>query len=526
MSEGIQGAVLIVDDTPANLVAFEAVLAPLGRPLITARSGEEALELLQVHAVALIVLDIQMPGLGGFETAARIRASETSREVAIIFITARDLDDADIVTGYQLGGSDLLTKPIRADVLQAKARVFLALHDRTEQLRLANRRANERAQELEQQRAADRDKDRFLAILGHELRNPLAAITTAIDLVERAPADPVPDSVRRILGRQVRQLRRLVDDLLDISRFSVGKISLERAPVSVADVIDSAVAASRALIDERHHQLVLDPPSRPILVEGDVVRLVQVVSNLLVNAAKYTPPGGRIDLAWGIDDRGTFIRVRDTGRGLPPELLQTIFDMFVQERADADGSGGLGVGLALVRRLVMLHGGTARAESAGPGLGSTFEVLLPVAPPGLVGRASTRIAALVAVKRSLRTLVVDDQEDLRDLVAELLVRNGHDVMTACDGPSALATIAREHPDAALIDIGLPGMDGYELARAIRAAGGVRTRLVAMTGYGQDLDRLRVVDAGFDLHIIKPASAEVILRALQGDVASVPSDVVA
>ncbi len=525
----------MVDDTAANLIAVEAALAPLGCRLVLARSGTEALGRLLDQDFALILLDVQMPGMDGYECARLIRSRDRTRAVPIIFVTAFSRDEREVLHAYQLGAVDFLFKPVHPEVLRAKVLVFVELLDAQarEQARVLDdqRRQLESAalrREAEQQRAtaddlgqlnaqlalADRRKDEFLAILAHELRNPLAPIQTSLELVRRSADRPVPPRILEILDRQVRQITRLVDDLLDVSRITAGKIDLRRAPVAISEVIEESLTATRPLIEANRHKLVIRPATCPPTVIGDSVRLIQVISNMLNNAAKYTDPGGRIELAWDQVGAEAYIRVTDNGRGIAPDLIDRVFDMFVQERVGSDGAGGLGLGLALVRRLVGLHGGTVTVKSPGSGHGSTFEVRLPAVEVEPVVVARPDGAATPPASRGLRAVVIDDNPDLRELIAELLVTLGHEVVTAGDGLTGLALIRAQRPDVALVDIGLPGLDGYGLARALRRElPDYAVRLVAMTGYGQDGDRARALDAGFDVHIIKPATAATILRAL-------------
>jgi signal transduction histidine kinase len=530
--------ILVVDDNQTNLIAIEAALAPLGRPLVLAHSGVEALARLLEQDFALIILDVAMPGMDGFETAKLVRTRERNRATPIIFITGLSWQDDAVLRGYELGAFDFLMKPIRPEVLRAKATVFVQLQERTielaqkaEELRRAQSRAHERelqsqrrrfeAEVLEHQMAqlaeTDRRKDEFLAILSHELRNPLQPLQTAVEVLEHDPDAPVPPRIRAIIHRQVHHITRLVDDLLDIARLNAGKLELRREPVSLASIVEEATQSCGPAIEARKHQLEIAGGPAPVIVNGDPVRLVQVVCNLLQNAVKYTEPGGLVRVEWGAaDDRG-FIRVTDNGRGIPEELVPTIFNMFVQERTTSDGAGGLGLGLGLVKRLVEMHGGTVRASSPGPGLGSTFEISLSLADrPPAERRAPPRERAAPEA-RSLRAIVCDDATDLRELVADLLRLRGHAVSVVEDGPTAVELICRDKPDVALIDIGLPDMDGYEVARQVREKlGGGRPRLIAMTGYGTASDRSAAFDAGFDAHIVKPASADQILRALYGN----------
>jgi signal transduction histidine kinase len=529
--------ILVVDDNQTNLIAIEAALASLGRPLVLAHSGVEALARLLDQDFALIILDVAMPGMDGFETAKLVRTRERNRATPIIFITGLSWQDDAVLRGYELGAFDFLMKPIRPEVLRAKATVFVQLQERTielaqkaEELRRAQTRAYERElqaqrrrfeaevleRQMQQLAETDRRKDEFLAILSHELRNPLQPLQTAVEVLEHDPDAPVPARIRAIIQRQVHHITRLVDDLLDIARLNAGKLELRREPVSLAAIVEEAVQACAPAIDARRQVLAIEGGGGPAIVYGDPVRLVQVVCNLLQNAVKYTEPGGRIRVEWGTEAEHGFIRVIDTGRGIAEELVPTIFDMFIQERTTSDGAGGLGLGLGLVKRLVEMHGGTARASSPGPGRGSTFEISISLAERAAADRGGPGRAAAPGAS-PLRALVCDDALDLRELVADLLRLRGHEVTVVEDGPTAVELICRDKPDVALIDIGLPDMDGYEVARQVRAKlGDARPRLIAMTGYGTANDRTTAFEAGFDAHIVKPATADQILRALYGN----------
>jgi signal transduction histidine kinase/DNA-binding response OmpR family regulator len=376
---------------------------------------------------------------------------------------------------------------------------------------------------------ADRQKIEFLSMLAHELRNPLAPIRNAVTVL-RAAADPAAVNwANGVIDRQVRHLVRLVDDLLDVSRITRGKIRLRREPVDVAAIVAQAVEASRPVIDARRHQLEVHVSEQPIWVNGDPTRLAQVLTNLLNNAAKYTEPGGNVWLTAELDSgrcrepSGTIgparlagptevvLSVRDSGIGIPTDLLATVFDPFTQGDHSLDRSeGGLGIGLTLVRRLVELHGGTVTAASDGPGRGSEFIVRLPLAEPvaaraaaGGNGSAHT-CGRQSAAGQPLRVLVVDDNVDGADSLGHLLRMDGHEVRLAHDGPSALATAAEFRPRAVVLDIGLPDIDGFEVARRLRELPNLQDiLLVAVTGYGRQEDRLRSAEAGFDHHMVKP-----------------------
>ena len=527
--------ILVVDDNQTNLIAIEAALSPLGRKLVLAHSGVEALGRLLEQDFALIILDVAMPGMDGFETAKLVRSRDKNRATPIIFVTGLSWQDDAVLRGYELGAFDFLMKPIRPEVLRAKATVFVQLQERTielaekaEELRRAQTRAYEREllaqrrrfesevleHQMRQLAETDRRKDEFLAILSHELRNPLQPLQTAVEVLEHDPNAPVPPRIRAIIQRQVHHITRLVDDLLDIARLNAGKLELRREPVSLGSIVDEAVQSCTALIESRKHALEVQGAPAAVVVNGDPVRLVQVVCNLLQNAAKYTEPGGRLRVEWGSAEDHGFIRVTDNGRGIPQELVPTIFEMFVQERTTSDGAGGLGLGLGLVKRLVEMHGGTVRATSRGQGRGSTFEILLALSDRPSADRRAQDGADATATQRPLRAVVCDDAMDLRELVADLLRLRGHEVAIVQDGPAAVELICREKPDVALIDIGLPDMDGYEVARQVRSKlAEQRPRLIAMTGYGTVNDRAAAFEAGFDAHIVKPATADQILRAL-------------
>jgi PAS domain S-box-containing protein len=360
--------------------------------------------------------------------------------------------------------------------------------------------------------AASRAKDEFLAMLGHELRNPLSPIMTSLELMrQRAPNTLSRE--REVVERQVQYMVRLVDDLLEVSRIARGRIELRRRPVELADVVAAAIEIASPLLEERRHHFAHDVPPKGLVVDGDPARLTQVLANILSNAAKYTDPGGRVRISAERSGGQAIIRVSDTGAGIAPELLPEVFDLFVQGGRTIDRSqGGMGLGLAIVKSLVALHGGTVSASSDGVGRGSEFVVTLPlVAADAPAVRAAGSIAPPIGGTIQPRSvLVVDDNQDAAELIAEALAAAGHQVRTAFDGPAALAISEAFDPDVVFLDIGLPVMDGYEVARRMRASDGKRMTLVAITGYGQEADRQRALAAGFDSHLVKPVSLEVTL----------------
>jgi PAS domain S-box-containing protein len=362
---------------------------------------------------------------------------------------------------------------------------------------------------------ADRQKDEFLAMLAHELRNPLAPVVNAVQILRRPGLkDTQLAWCREVIGRQIGHLTRLVDDLLDISRITRGKIELRKEPLAVADLVHRAVETSRPLIESRHHELAVHVPQKPILIEGDEVRLAQVVSNLLNNAAKYTDAGGRIGLSVECAGDEVVLRVRDTGRGIDPGALPHLFDVFYQGDRTLDrAEGGLGIGLSLVKRLVDLHGGTVQALSAGRGQGAEFVVRLPRLPEPPAAEAGADDLA-TPPSGGLRILVVDDNRDAADSLALLLESDGHTVRTAYDGETALDLARADPPQVVLLDIGLPGLDGYSVARALRQSAEMNgSWLIALTGYGQAEDRDKSRAAGFDWHLVKPVDFEALQGAL-------------
>jgi PAS domain S-box-containing protein len=372
--------------------------------------------------------------------------------------------------------------------------------DTTERRRLEDA-LRERARELAD---ADRRKDEFLAMLAHELRNPLAPLGTALHLL--AVDGPARERFVHMADRQVKHLVRLVDDLLDVSRITQGKIVLQKEVVALSDVVARAVETIRPLVEARDQAFTVSLPAEAIRLNADPARLVQVVGNLLSNAVKFTPAGGAIWLTAERLADEVVVRVRDTGAGFAPELLPRIFDLFVQGEASLDRSrGGLGIGLTIVRRLVEMHGGRVEARSAGPRQGSEFVVHVPALPPGLASSADEdRSAAGASAPRALKVLVVEDNEDAADGLATVVQLWGHDVRMAYDGLTALEIAERWAPDVIVSDIGLPGLDGYEVARRLRARPAFgRAVLIAVSGYGREEDKRQALDAGFDHHLVKP-----------------------
>lgn len=697
--------ILVVDDLPDKLLVYRTILEELGVNIVTARSGPEALRLVLQYEFAVILLDVNMPDMDGFETAALIHGRKRSAHTPIIFVTAY-MDEFHTAQGYAQGAVDYILTPVVPEILRTKVKVFVDLFRMTQQVRkqaeeriaLAEEHARRVAAEEASRRSAflsevsaalmgsmeldsrvgdlvrlplplladvgiarlvdhagdevqthwawfdprrgtavdqpadrtrfnplllvalnralesgqtevlqpqelsiaaafeaaspcpntgpggsgppytlrhiavlpmvargrivgavllarsgdrpsfdrddcrlaeelalrgaiaidniglyrsireaDRRKDEFLAMLAHELRNPLAPISNAVEIMRlRGPEHSELDWARDVIARQVQHLVRLVDDLLDVSRITRGKIRLKLEPIDLAAAVSSAVETSRPLIEGRRHRLVVEMPAEAIWVKADPARLAQVLANLLNNAAKYTEEGGSIRLSVARDGGQAVIRVRDSGVGIPPEMLAGIFDLFTQVDRSLDRSqGGLGIGLTLVQRLVQMHGGSVEARSDGPGHGSEFVVRLPMLTAFQPPRLATPPPAERALAAGhLRILVVDDHADAAVSLSMLLRLDGHEVHMVHSGPAALDAVRELHPDVVMLDIGLPEMDGYEVARRLRAEpGGADLSLVAVTGYGQDEDQRRCRAAGFDHHLVKPVDPQALSTLL-------------
>ncbi len=404
----------------------------------------------------------------------------------------------------------------RASALEARASALDAREAHNDELRSVNERlviATVTAQELrDEAQAARRQQDEFLAMLAHELRNPLAPIRTAVELLDRLDGQSIPKAVLQAVRRQVEQMVRLLDDLLDASRLTHGKVILQRRATAVTEFLQQALETCADALAEKHQRLEVDLPPAPLFIDGDPVRLTQIMSNLLQNAVKYTQDGG--DIAVSVRQQGAVaeLRVRDNGIGIAPEALPTVFDLFVQDHRNLSRSqGGLGIGLTVVSRMVELHGGTVEALSGGRDQGSEFIVTLPcVERDALPDRIIETVAGRTA--GSARILVVEDNVDAGDILAELLRLSGHDVTLARDGEAGLEQFDRTLPQLVLCDIGLPGIDGYEVASRMRARGqALRPSIVAITGYSGAKASERALEAGFDESVIKPVDPEALLR---------------
>jgi signal transduction histidine kinase/CheY-like chemotaxis protein len=694
--------ILVVDDLPEKLLVFGTVLEELGQNLVFVRSGREALREVLQREFAVILLDVNMPDIDGFETAALLRQYKRSVDTPIIFITSY-ADEMQTERGYALGAVDYIQSPVVPHILRSKVRVFVRLFAMQRQIReqadahaamvaadaarrvaedndrrsafladasrvlsgslqaevcvqalaallvpamataalvlpgdepgprqklvcatpghsanrmlmdiapplaaalrqalverrmvalapadlaalapdafgagraralpwqavqalplingdrllgallvatddalqrpdwrvlddLAARAAaalenailygslqgeivERRAAEMKLQEAGRR-KDEFLAMLSHELRNPLAPIRTALEVIRRiAPPDPKIGWATDIMVRQLRQMTRLIEELLDVARISQGKIVLSREKVDLNAVILQSVETAQPLIDAREQRLQVLPLAEPMWLHGDFARLAQIVSNLLNNASKYSEKGTRISLEASTSDQGAVIHVRDQGIGIDAQLLPRIFDLFTQGSRTLDrAQGGLGVGLTLAQRLAQMHGGSLEAASDGIGCGAVFTLRLPCV--GLVRSGEAGGAAPEAgTPHPARVLVVDDNHDAAHSVADLLALSGHEVRTAADGREALTVAEHFSPEVVVLDIGLPILDGYEVAARLRTMDGTRAALLlALTGYGQQDDRERAAAAGFDHHFVKPADPVALQKCIDG-----------
>jgi len=630
-----RGRILNVDDYEASRYARSQMLVRSGFQVTEAGTGADALRLAEEQRPDLVLLDVNLPDMDGFEVCRRLRAQQSTMTVPIVHISATFLSDKAAELAYEGGADSYLTDPVEPAVLLATIHSLLRLRRAEEDLRAASRgwqatfdaigdgicllspegtvaRCNgalaallgassadvvgrpwaevwrqlgggaepsptarvERSRRREtfdlqtdqrwlrllvdpvlegdvvtglvcivsdvtiERQAADvraalfareqeareeaeannRAKDEFLAMLGHELRNPLDVVNTAVRVLETQSGAPDPEAVRRargVIGRQVRQLGRLVDDLLDVGRVTTGKIRLLRVPVNLADVVERCVGGLIPQDGAPSHRITVR--AKPTWVEADQARVEQIVMNLLSNAVKYTPPGGGVDVVVTGDGRTARLSVHDTGAGMTPYMIERVFDLFFQgERTLERAEGGLGIGLTLVRRLAELHGGRVAAESPGRGLGSTVTVELPQCPEPADAPAA---AAAPSAPSPRRIVLVEDSHDSRDMLRFLLEHAGHEVHEAEDGPRGVEAIVAIKPDIALVDVGLPGIDGYEVARRVRAQVGAGVRLVALTGYGLPEDHRRSQEAGFDAHLVKPVDPARLAALIEAPRAS-------
>jgi PAS domain S-box-containing protein len=641
MSDATANLILNVDDNDGARYAKSRILSRAGFVVIEAANGTEALERARDSLPDLVLLDVKLPDINGFEVCRQIKATPETAGILVLQTSAAAVQSIDRIRGLDGGADSYLIEPIEPAELIAHVRALLRVRRAEGALRESEERFRQMAENIDDVfwmldpstdqllyvspayrrlwgdaapapvpgsghwaghihaedeaavetayralaggtpyeieyrivrpdgdtrwvaeraftvrdtrdriyrlagivndiserkanemmlRDADRRKDEFLAMLAHELRNPLAPIRNAIELLDpsRAPAPQDFETMRAVIGRQVRHLSRLVDDLLDVARITQGKITLRQENVSLAAAIEAAIETVAPALDKKAHTLKTEMPDDSLYVIGDGVRIAQVLGNILSNAVKYTPQGGEILIDVRESDEVVQIAVRDNGVGMSAETIPVIFELFVQSQNSLERSeGGLGIGLPLARTLVELHGGQLEAFSGGPGHGSEFIVSLPLARAVQIAEPAPAAAAAVVAPRdpgpALRLLLVDDSVDAATLLAMVLEADGYDVRVAHEGKQALEVAAQFEPEIVLLDLGLPGMDGFQLAREMRKL--VHTAnalLVAVTGYGQAADRLRSQEAGFDHHLVKPVSADEIQRVIASRFPNTPS----
>ncbi|RYY74907.1 MAG: hybrid sensor histidine kinase/response regulator [Gammaproteobacteria bacterium] len=483
----LDALILNVDDNDGARYAKTRILTLAGFKVIEANCGAEALSKTRSYSPNLILLDVKLPDINGLEVCRQIKEDENTKHILILQTSASFIGSADKIRALDGGADNYLVEPIEPDELLANVKALLRLGRLERELR-----------------DVDRRKDEFLATLAHELRNPLGPIKNSVELWRRLEPtlQPPLESIRNTIARHSNHLAHLVDDLLDVSRISKGKISLRWEKVELKNFINSAVEQSAQAIENRKHTLNINLPQKNIWVAGDQVRLSQIVVNLLLNAAKFTEPGGNIDLSAEEIDDSVVIRLKDNGIGIADNKINSIFELFEQSGHVTDRvQDGLGIGLSLVRALVRLHGGEVHAESNGIGQGSIFEIKLPIETESLDIPTEEPAPTEETMKR---ILIVDDNEDGAITLAQLLELKGHDVQTAFTGASAVENASQFNPDIIFLDIGLPDFSGYEVAKRLRALPqGKVFSLIALTGYGQAHDRQTALDSGFDDHFVKP-----------------------
>ena len=532
--------ILIVDDEPKNLLVLESILNDPGYRLVRAHSADEALLALVTEQFAVLILDIRMPGMTGFELADIIKKRKKTARIPIIFLTAYYSEDQHVLEGYGSGAVDYLHKPVNPQILRSKVAVFAELHRKERESALANaalltevkerRNAEERLREfndtLEQRvaertealRQANRLKDEFLAMLGHEVRNPLAAIMNAVQVMHVSGADPARMSRSvALVDRQTQNLRHIVDDLLDVARVTRGKIELRKQPADVVQIVHQAVDVVRPMLSQSEELEINVNAAAPLRAEVDRTRLEQSIVNLLTNAIKFTPQARHIRVTVERDGQNVIVMISDNGIGIASEMQTRIFELFAQADRSLDRSqGGLGIGLFICRRLIELHGGEITAFSEGLGRGSVFRIQLP-----LLHQSAVDIAPIAETTRresparatAKRVLIIDDNADSATSLAWLLNQQGYVVEMAFDGEEGLKAAQAFKPDILLLDIGLPKINGYDLARQLRGEGFTSSLIVAVSGYARDSDIEQSHSAGFDLHLAKPVDIDHLLEVL-------------
>lgn len=523
MSDAIN--ILLVDDEQKNLDSLAAILDNADYRLLRAQDADAALKLLLDHEVAAILLDIKMPGISGFELAKIVKATKRYRNIPIVFLTAYHLDDEDVLSGYGAGAVDYLTKPLKPEIVRHKVAVFAELFVKTRALAELNERLEQRVKERtadlekseEALRLGNKAKDEFIATLSHELRNPMAALRMGLDLLARY-VTPSPNSTKTLetINRQLVHLVRLVDDLLDLSRISRGVIELRKESVDLVGLCREAVESHRSAAGPRSFAFELAGPEK-VMAVVDPARITQIIDNLLQNAIKFTPVDGKISVRLKKEADAAVVQVVDSGRGVPPEDLERVFQMFTRlDGGHASSQPSLGIGLAVGRRLAQLHQGTLVAQSEGPNRGATFTLRLPYTGASAAEAAAPPQPAVTPPDvPALDVLVVEDNEDVALMLVEWLKLMGHRVSVAQTGAEGVRLVEEQQPQVVLCDLGLPELDGLQVCRQVRALPLPRQPwMVALSGWGRDVDRERTRQAGFDNHLVKPVAAEELAELLR------------
>jgi signal transduction histidine kinase len=518
------GVVLNVNDNDASRYVVSRMLERAGFSVIEASGGQQALDLARAALPSIVVLDIKLPDIDGLQVCRRLKEDPRTQPIKVLHTSAVYVSPEYKVQSLECGADGYLGHPFEQEELVATLRSLQRLSEAEGSLRA-------QAEEL---KAANARTNEFLAMLAHELRNPLAAIVTSLPLLERTAAtDSVEQTARELIRRQTTHLRRLVDDLLDAARVTQGKIDLRWETVDLKELIRRVASnVERTKMQPRGQALNIALPNSRMVVRGDPMRIEQVLMNLLDNASKYSNSGDAIDFSLAVTRNAStgadmaHIIVSDRGIGMAPQTLPTIFDLFSQADVPlARSRGGLGIGLTLVRTLVALHGGSTCARSEGIGQGSEFEITLPLvaAEAHMAAPDDSSLPRSAHVSTRRRVLVVEDNPDAQEALQCLLALWGHEVLVAADGTSGYESAVALRPDVALIDLGLPGIDGYEVARQVRTAlGPASPLLIALTGYGAPEQRSQALAAGFDLHIVKPVEPDRLSMLLEEYAATPPS----
>lgn len=497
--------ILNVDDDEANRYAKSRILKRAGYRVIEAGAGMDALRLVKESMPQLVLLDVKLPDISGMDVCRRIKENPQSAHVMVLQISASHVTTPDRVLGLECGADTYLTEPVESTELLATVQSLLRLYKREEENR----------QLLAQLREADRQKDDFLATLAHELRNPLHPIRGAVELLRLHPElDPEVKLSRDVIDQQVNHLARLIDDLLDVARITRDKIELRKEKLCLADVLQGAVESSRFFLESYGHQASVSLPPETVQLEGDPVRLTQILVNLLNNAAKYTPKGEKIWLSATIEGDRAIVSVKDTGVGIEADKLPHVFDKFYQvDRSLERSESGLGLGLTLTRRLVELHGGTLQARSEGLGKGSEFIVSLPIIPnPDLSKSAATGSKGVGNGEEHWRVLIVDDGARTREMYSMLLRKRGHEVETASDGQTGIELAQTFRPHVILLDVGMRRLNGFDTCVRIRELPfGKEIAMIAVTGWAQEEVQQRADESGFDGILVKPAGVKQIIE---------------